>query len=114
MLLGKLTSANMNSTSDQAIAIGATKYFVDKVLVTNASTSLTLSVGGIYTTTSKGGTPVIGTSQVYSGLTGSAKLLSLTSLVTTDVLTATTLYFSLTTAQGSTATADIYLFGFKL
>jgi hypothetical protein len=113
-LLGKLIGANMNTTSDQTISIGASKYFVDKVIVTNASTSLTLAVGGLYTAASKGGTQVIGNTQVFSGLTASTKIVLLTSLITGDVLTAGQLYLSLTTAQGGVATADIFLFGYDL
>lgn len=113
-LLGKKISANMNSTADQLIAIGSPKYYIDKVVVTNASISLTLSVGGIYTAASKGGTQVIGSTQVFSGLTASSKIVLLTSLVAGDVLTGSQLYLSLTTAQGSAATADIYLYGYDL
>jgi len=113
-LLGKKTGANMNSTSDQAIAISAAKYFIDKVVVTNASTSLTLAVGGLYTSTSKGGSQVIANTQVFSALTASSKIILLSSLITGDVLTASQLYLSLTTAQGSAATVDLYLYGYEL
>jgi len=113
-LLGKIVGANMNSTSDQAIAIGAAKYFIDKVVVTNASTSLTLAVGGLYTTTSKGGSQILANTQVFSALTASTKIILLSSLITADVLTASQLYLSLTTAQGSAATADVYLYGYEL
>lgn len=113
-LLGKLVSANMNSTSDQPIAIGATKYFVDKVVVTNASTSLTLAVGGLYTASSKGGSQVLANTQVFSGLTTSTKIVVLSSLITADVLTAGQLFLSLTTGQGATATADLFIYGYEL
>jgi hypothetical protein len=113
-LLGKLTGANMNTTSDQAIAISASKYFIDKVVVTNASASLTLAVGGLYTAASKGGTQVLANTQVFSVLTASSKILLLSSLITADVLTAGQLYLSLTTAQGTAATADVYLYGYEL
>lgn len=112
-LLGALTGANMNTTSDQTIAIDSTKYIVDKIIVTNASLSLTLAAGGIYTAASKGGTAVIAAVQVYSALTGSGKYVALTNAVTADVLTAAQLFLSLTTAQGSASTADIYIFGFE-
>jgi len=113
-LLGKKIGANMNSTSDQAIAISAAKYFIDKVVVTNASTSLTLAVGGLYTSTSKGGSQVISNTQVFSALTTSTKIILLSSLIAGDVLTASQLYLSLTTAQGGAATADVYLYGYEL
>jgi len=113
-LLGKKVSANMNSTSDQVIAMGASKYFIDKVVITNASTNLTLAVGGLYTAASKGGTQIIANTQVFSALTVGTKILLLTSLITGDVITAGQLYLSLTTAQGATATADLYIYGYEL
>lgn len=113
-LLGVLTGANMNSTADQAIPLrlpGATKYIVEKIVVTNASASLSLAAGGIYTAASKGGTAVVAAAQVYSALSGASKALSLTLAALTDVLTATSLILSLTVAQGGAATADVYVFG---
>lgn len=99
--LARLLGANMNSTSDQAITIkNAPKYIIDKIIVTNASTSLTLATGGFYTATSKGGTTIVAAAQVYSALTAASKYLGLTLALTTDSLTAQTLYLSLTTAQG--------------
>lgn len=113
-LLGVLKGANMNTVADQPIAIAlppsATKYAISKFIVTNASTSLTLAVGGFYTTTSKGGTAIVANTQVYSGLTGSTKVIN-PAIAVTDVRTETTLYFALTTALGSAATADIYIIG---
>jgi hypothetical protein len=113
-LLGQLIGANMNSTADQAIQMLASNYIPDKIVVRNASISLTLSAGGIYTATSKGGTAVVSAAQVYSGLTSSGKFILPTIASLTDIVTAATLYLSLTTAQGSAATADILIFGLKL
>lgn len=112
-LIGKLTSANFNSTADQAIKIDASKYIIRRIIVTNASTSLTLAAGGVYDAASKGGNAVVGSTQIYTGLTGSTKYtdLTLASILSTDTLTAATLYFALTTGQGGAASADIYIFG---
>ena len=103
----------MNSTSDQSIRINSGKYVIRRVIVTNASTSLTLAVGGIFTAAGKTGSQIALASQVYSALTSSSKYVdaALGSIVSTDVLTGGTIYFSLTTAQGSAATADIYIIG---
>lgn len=112
--LGTLKSANFNTTSDQVIPINSTKYVVRKVVATNPSTSLTTAVGGIYNATSKpAGGIVVPAAQVWSLLTSSGKFLdvSLNTLVTTDVQTATGLYLSLTIAQGVAASGDIYIFG---
>jgi hypothetical protein len=113
-MLGVLRGANFNSTGDQPIAInlpsGTSKYALSKFIVTNVSTSLTLAAGGFYTAAAKGGTAVVAAAQVYSALTGAAKVLNPT-IAVTDTRTETTLYLSLTTAQGGAATADIYIIG---
>jgi len=84
--------------------------------VCNTSTSLTLAVGGVYTGAAKSGTTIVAAAQVYSALTGSTKFIDLTlaSAVTTDILTNTVVYLSLTVPQGTAATADVYLFGDSL
>lgn len=112
-LVGSLKSADFNTTADQAISMTAAKYVVRKIVIVNASTSLTTAAGGIYTAASKGGTAIVGALQAYSVLTGATKFLDLTldAILGTDVRTDSTLYFSLTVAQGTAATADIYLIG---
>ena len=114
--LGQLISANMNSTADQSIAINGAKYIIDKVIVTNVSTSLGASVaaGGFYSAASKGGTIIVAAAQLYTVLTAASKFTALTMALTTDSLTANPIYFSLTTAHGSAATADIYVYGYIL
>jgi len=112
-LLGVIKSANFNSVADQPITIRSQKYVVRNIVVDNASASLTLAAGGIYTGTSKSGTTVVAAAQIYTALTGATKFLDLTlaSAVVTDILTATTIYLSLTVPQGTAATADLYIFG---
>ena len=111
-LIGKIISANMNSSADQTFSIntGIAKYQPDVIQCTNASISLTTAVGGIYTAASKGGTAVVANTQVYSALSATTKVLSLT-IASTDVRTAA-LILSLTTPQGSAATADLYIWGY--
>jgi hypothetical protein len=120
-LAGVLTSlrgANFNTTSDQAIAIPAriTAFQITGIVVTNCSTSLTLAAGGVYPTTSKGGTAIVAAAQVYSALTASSILLGLTvaagPLVTRYAVS--NVYLSLTTGQGSAATCDVYVIGVDL
>ncbi len=114
VLLGKLAGANFNSTADQAIAVGSgtIKYIIKDIVVVNASTSLTLAVGGFYAAANKT-TAIVANTQLFSALTASSKYVSTTlnALVGTDVRTETTLYLSLTTGQGGAATADVYIFG---
>lgn len=112
-----LKGADMNSTADQALAVNhAGKFVVRRIIVTGASTSLTLAAGGVYTGASKSGTTVVAAAQVYTALTGSTKFVDLTlaSGVTGDVVTSATLILSLTVAQGGAATADIYVIGDQL
>lgn len=109
-----LIGANMNVTTDQVLLADftSTKYIIDRILVTNASASLTLAAGGIYTAASKGGVAVVAAAQLYSGLTASGLVLPLT-IASTDART-TGLFLSLTTAQGGAATADVHVFGYAL
>jgi hypothetical protein len=114
-LLGLLKGANLNTTSDQAITVlNATKYIIDKIIVTNASATPTLAAGGFYSAASKGGTVIVGTGQVFTALSAVTKFIALTLALTTDSLAAQTLYLSLTTANGSALTADVYIYGFVL
>jgi hypothetical protein len=118
ILLGKLISADMNSTSDQRIVMfsNPSKFILRRIVVTNASISLTTAAGGVYTAASKGGTAVVASSQAYSSLTASTLFLDLTlsatgSASTTVKSSIPNLYLSLTTAQGAAATADVYVYG---
>lgn len=115
-ILASLIGANMNTTADQAITMPAGKWIVRKIVVTNASVSLTTAVGGFYTAAAKGGVAIVAATQIYSALTTNTKFtdLTLTATMATDILTNTTTYFSLTTAQGVAATADIFIIGDRL
>jgi hypothetical protein len=118
ILLGKLIAANMNVTTDQQITMfsNPSKFVLRRIVVTNASTSLSTAAGGIYTAVSKGGTAVVAASQAYSTLTTSALFLDLTlntagNANITVKSSVPNLYLSLTTAQGGAATADVYVYG---
>lgn len=112
-VLGKLIGANMNTTNDQAITIrnAGSPYVIRRIVATNASLSLSVAQGGLYTAASKGGSGIVGNTQVYAALTSGTKFLDLTLGVITDILTGGTLYLSLILAQGSAATCDFYLIG---
>lgn len=118
-LLGVLKGANFNITTDQSIALsfptGATNFFITEIDVVNGSTSLTTAQGGFYTAASKGGTVIGTTTTVYSNCTGATTRQRITGATNEDTTTFpvsdSTLYLSLTTPQGSAATADVYIFG---
>lgn len=119
ILIGKLIGANFNTTADQAIPltlpVGA-RFRINSLNVSGPSVSLTTAAGGFYTGAGKTGTIVVAAAQAYSSLTsptlnvtGSLMFASTSSSILYDF---TTLYLSLTTAQGSAATADIHLYAY--
>ena len=118
ILLGTLIGANMDSTDDQIITMfsNPSKSIIRRIVVANASISLTTAAGGVYTAASKGGVAVVASSQAYSSLSSSGLFLDLTlntsgSASTTVKSSIPNLYLSLTTAQGAAATADVYVYG---
>lgn len=116
-VIWRIIGANMNSTADQAFTklVPFTNYAVTRIRAVNASISLTLAVGGIYNTASKGGTPLVAAAQAFSALTGSTVGLDLTlAAFGAGLQTGANLFLSLTTGQGSAATADIYVIGVPL
>lgn len=112
-LIGVLRGADMNSTTDQPIVCSPIRYIIRRVIVTNASVNLTTAVGGIYTSPTKTGVPIVPAGQVYTSLTSPSKFIdtSLHALTSTDTFTNPGVYLSLTTPQGAAATADIYIYG---
>lgn len=108
VLLGKLSSANLNSTADQLISLIAGKKRITRIVCTNPSVTPTLAAGGIYVDTNKAGTKLVDTTQLYTALVAALKL-NLTLL--NDYTTVIAAYLSLTTANGTACTCDIYIFG---
>lgn len=109
-MIGRLIGANMNSTADQAITLMAGTWKIEGIYVTTPSTSLTTAAGGFYTSTAKGGTEIVAAAQAYSSLTVSTSVLGCT-MAATPTVSNNTLYLSLTTGQGSAATADVFVYG---
>lgn len=124
VLLGTLTGANFNSTADQAISLTAPSalYVITQILVTNTSTSLTTAKGTFYAGASKTNAIFGATTSSFTALTASGSVSMVNSAATTfggafanaRFTAGTTIYLSLTTAQGATATADVYVFGINL
>lgn len=118
-LLFKLIGANMNVTTDQIFnpvngGPGNSHYRISAIYCTNASTSLTTAAGGVYNAISKpsGANILVAAAQAYSTLTASTSGFNLTLNAAGNGLQAgITPVFSLTTGQGSAATADLYIFG---
>jgi hypothetical protein len=114
-LLFRLIGANMNVTTDQALVpylwTPGQNYLIKRIRVVNASLSLTLAAGGIYTAASKAGNAIVAAAQAYSALTGATIGLDATIAAVGNGLQTVTPILSLTTAQGAAATADFYVFG---
>lgn len=117
-LLFKKISANMNVTTDQTLdylggELRGLRYFIDRILVTNASLDLTTAAGGVYNAISKpAGGIIVAAAQAYSTLTTSTVGLDLTlTALGKAIVEGAAPVFSLTTAQGAAATADILAFG---
>ena len=116
-LLFWLSAANFNSTADQALTpmLNFASYLVTRIRIVDASISLTTAAGGFYTGASKGGVTVVAAGQTYSALTGPTLGMDATiSAAGMDRLVASIMYLSLTTAQGSAATAGVYVIGIPL
>ena len=122
---GVLRGVNFNITTDTAIPISMpTGYMFDSITVSGASVSMTTAVGGFYTGAAKTGIIIVAASQAYSGLTtstvattGNVLLATISAAGNTtafaggsDASPTQTLYFSLTTAQGAAATANIRVY----
>ena len=115
-LLGVLKNANFNSTADQEIDGFPSKWIPRRITAQNASIWLTTAKGGIYTAAGKTGHIIVAAAQSYTALTASGKFKELTIDATaggptTDVITSTSVFFALTTAQGADVTGDIYIWG---
>lgn len=113
-LLFSLRAANFNATSDQILTPTFNgKFRVKRIVVINTSVNgMSAAAGGIYTAASKGGSAIVAAGQVYTGLTNALTALELTlALPSVALVAGTPLYFSLTTAQGAAATADLYVYG---
>ena len=110
------TGLNFNTTNDQALVVNSADWIVRRITAFGSSTSLTLAAGGIYTAASKGGNALVAAAQIYTALTASSKLVDLTvaSIGLTDRVSVSTIYLSLTTAQGGAATGSLLIEGHRL
>ena len=126
-MIGKLTAANMNSTADQPITIsglqgasgwvaGGTATVATSIgfLVTNCNGTASTAGGALYLGAGK--TSALTAVTTLSSLTGSAATMQRVPLSTggSTTQTATTVYFALTTPQGSAVTCDVYVMGVPL
>lgn len=122
-VLASFLNVDFNTVTDQGITLPSTlNYFqLTGIIVTNVSVSLNTATGGFYTDVFKGGSQIVAAAQVYSALTTDLLLMqpTLTAYALAQRFSRTQLpnwmiYLSLSIAQGSPATADVYLLGVEL
>jgi hypothetical protein len=110
-LLGYALGVNANLVADTVIPIiNSSAWSVDVITYTNASTSLTTAVAGVYSAPAAGGTTIV-TAAALSGATASNVVVKPT-IASTTVQTGDYIYFRITTAQGAAATVDVYIWGY--
>lgn len=110
-LLAVATGVNANATGDTVLPIiDSSSYSVKFVVATNASTSLTTALAGLFTAPAAGGTAIVANAAL-SALTSST-VVSERTVASTAVQTGQNLYVNVGTAQGAAATFDIYVFGY--
>jgi hypothetical protein len=119
-LCGELIGANMFVTTDQPLRwfVPANQYYrLTKITARNASRTFAggTAAGGIYTGTSKPASPVVAASQVYTALTATNATANLDLTLVSGVgdkgeYTNTPLVFSLTTADGTAGTLDLFAY----
>ena len=111
-LLAVATGVNVNATGDQATLsiINSSNYSVSNVVFTNASVSLSSAAAGLFTAPSAGGTGIVANAAL-SALTAST-VVSQRTVASTATQNSQNLYLNVGTAQGATATMDVYVYGY--
>ena len=115
LALAKLIGADFNTTSDQTIDMPSGQYVIDSVVFINASSTPANATGGVYTQSSKSGVAVVPSTQAYSGLTSADKFVDPSlDAATDDTSFNSNLFLSLSTAEGSVLTCDVYVYGRRI
>ena len=112
-LLASFQGVNVNQTGDTVLPINnTTNYSVSNVIFTNASTSLTTALAGVFTAPGAGGTAIVANAAL-SALTGST-VVSQRTVAATAAQAGQNLYVNVGTAQGAAATMDVFVYGYDL
>ena len=110
-LLGVVTGVNANATGDTVVPVlNTTNFSVANVVFTNASVSLTTAAAGVFTAPAAGGTALVANAAL-SALTGPT-VVSQRTVASTALQSVQNLYVNVGTAQGATATFDVYIYGY--
>jgi hypothetical protein len=112
-VIASAQSVNLNAVADTVAQIfAAGNVSVQSIIVTNASVSLSTAQLAVYTGPGATGTAVK-TAYALSGNTSSSVVV-VTAATSTALITGDNLYIRCTTAQGSAATADVFIYGYDL
>lgn len=116
--LAKKFTVNGNVTTDQQITIfdpgyAQLEYVIEKIVLCHSTAVPTAMQGGIYTLAGKTGEQVVPSTQLYTAL-GNSTTSMLTLTPTPTIRSAPYLFFSLTTANGSAITFDVFIYGYVL
>jgi len=112
-LLASFQGVNVNATGDTVLpVINTDRYSVSNVVFTNASTSLTTALAGVFTAPAAGGTAIVANAAL-SALT-SASVVSQRTVASTAAQAGQNLYVNVGTAQGAAATMDVFVYGYDL
>lgn len=107
---------NFQLTTDQTLTkrFQGTNYRItDIIAVRRSGAASGACVGGIYTAASKGGTAIVAATQSWLTLAANVNVTAtLAAANNTTLLSANTLYLSLTTGSTGAVTADVFVFGY--
>ena len=117
-LLFKLSSANMQSTSDQPflpVAYSGSNYAITNIIARQRTGGASVTcAGGIYDAASKGGNAIVSAAQSWVTLASGVMVTATLAALTGTTLLANTPILSLTTGSTAACTADFYIFGVDL
>jgi hypothetical protein len=111
LFLGRGLDFQLNT--DQALSkqFSGTNFLVTRVVAVRKSGAGSVAcAGGVYSATAKGGSAVVASTQSWIAL-DSGILVNATLAAITAVLSAGTMYLSLTTGSTAAVTADVFVFG---
>lgn len=114
-VLGRVTAVDLNAANtDNAVAIAASRYIVDRVVIENPSAAITTATGGLFSAPAAGGTALANDQSLVLTATTKWKNLTLQAITGTDSFTSGTLYLRTGTAEGAARTANFLILGMRL
>lgn len=106
-------SANTDNPITVSLPTGTSNYSLNFVRIANASASISTATYGLYTAASAGGTGILTATAITvtsaSANTNNNSMQTSIGSGTTQSFNVTTLYFRIGTAQGTAATADVFI-----